>query len=448
MQTAAAHANMYRPASFGMQAGDWVYRGEGNANILFAYAGEGSELRGQLLRLTKRDVPQNTDINADDSDTDDSSLNKEQEQLSLQAHNNVVFTKEVIGPLIGVDYILQHQLVHLSSNFIEQLSLAAEPLRPSSRTHKQIDLRQRVGALVRDMINVLGFTPKQPGEHTIAIEIKPKWGFVPSSKYISQANSVKHRVCRHCMHQYLKHDKDSMSEYCPIDLFSTNCTQVKHAVDCLFDVSNDRLRVFVDGTHIPADENGGIDVAKVPHSQQLKQTIANIILAEKLLPRLGSVQNRLDAFDIEGLFPRYKRALEAGVLTEKEPSIDDWLEAVARFRQREEQGGSNVNSPDVDDKQAALEFMISVTLKDVSVLIRIESWPSASKSESESAEGDSSNTKLPEYHIAVIDADAKKLAKVPKYLKNDQEIVDRYLEINPNVAQQKACCEQQGEKDI
>ena len=50
------------------------------------------------------------------------------------------------------------------------------------------------------------------------VYLQPKWGYLPSLEA-----DVTGRVCRYCMHQFLK-VKDgkwkSHSNYCPVDLFS------------------------------------------------------------------------------------------------------------------------------------------------------------------------------------------------------------------------------------
>ncbi|KAJ1902896.1 hypothetical protein LPJ71_005385, partial [Coemansia sp. S17] len=159
----------------------------------------------------------------------------------------------------------------------------------------------------------------------------------------------------------------------------------------------------------------------------LRDCIADIVLKEPLFSRLKQCQRMLDSLDIEGILPLYKRAVESGSLANVQPSIGDWLTTVTDFLHRTERADSTVA-----DKQAILEFLISTTLKDVSVLITLPEWPVHKTSL------DSVPTE-PQYAIAVIDSDPKKLAKIPDYFSKDEKIVKHYLKHCPDLDSQRQC---------
>jgi len=55
-------------------------------------------------------------------------------------------------------------------------------------------------------------------KHVIIVCLQPKWGYLPSLE-----DDVRGKVCRYCMHQFLKVKGGrwkSHSGYCPVDLFS------------------------------------------------------------------------------------------------------------------------------------------------------------------------------------------------------------------------------------
>ncbi|KAJ2723843.1 hypothetical protein GGI07_002382 [Coemansia sp. Benny D115] len=416
------------------QASNWVYRGEGNANILFAYTGSQPELQGKLLRLTKSKTAVHENGNVSSAAED-----KEwAERHAAQLRDNTAYSKDVIGALIGPEYIQDPEIIEISASFITELNQTAEPSRPENRTHKQADPRQTLGSLVPDMIHAPTSERSKAGRHTVAVEIKPKWGYLPDSASLSPETSVKHRVCRFCMKQYTKQEsvEETISEFCPLDLYSKNSTRIGHALDCLMKNPQNNLRVFVDGQIVGSSDDGlAMDIDRIPDVNRLKQIVTDIILTERLFPCLAQAQQRLDYMDIEGIFPKYQSALESGEISTSEPTIKDWLQAVQEYLERESSNTSGPTLTDsyISDRQAVLEFMIAVTLKDISVMLCFESWPPVDESI-----GDGS---LPEYRIAIIDADPKKLHKIPDYLKQDQKIVDKYLKANPSIAQQKVCYE-------
>ncbi|KAJ2795808.1 hypothetical protein H4R20_005750, partial [Coemansia guatemalensis] len=309
--------------------------------------------------------------------------------------------------------------------------LAAEA-RPAHRADTQIDLRQQVGVLMPNMLTSLAPTPAL-GMHTITVEIKPKWGFLTQSQLISDENSVKRRVCRYCMHQYTKHDVDNRSAFCPLDLFSNSYTRVVHALDCLALSPQNNIRVFVDGQLISAPLL--LSLEGVPLWDELKHTLARIILAERILIKLKHLQRSLDPLDIEGVFPKYQRAIESGALADEEPTLDDWINTAAEFRRS---GGlcdhGSGSERRLDDKQAVLEFLLSTVLKDISIMIAVEQMASQSA-------GRSTAVEIPEYRIAIVDTEPKKLSKMQAYLERYQQIVSNYLRSHPDPETQKQCQE-------
>ncbi|KAJ2144955.1 hypothetical protein IW142_002849 [Coemansia sp. RSA 564] len=360
-----------------LNASDWKYSGEGNMKIVFTYTGPEPSLNNWLLQLNK----------GEESSTLAAQLERRRDART--------FSTLVVGPLIGRQYILEQRLVRVPHEFLSLLSERTQS-RPAHRTHTNIDVDQGVGVLVPNML----------AESSVTVELKPKWGFLPQSSSIAPANSVKHRVCRYCMHQHLKHK--TPSKLCPLDLYSSTPNRINRALDALAESPQNNLRVFVNGVMT--------DTAHVEWSE-LKRVLVHILLKEQILVRLQRLQRELDVLDIEGVFPVYERAVECGVGA-NEPSVDDWVEAVGLFQTQMERS----------DKQVVLEYLLSMVLKDVSVMIMIEKWPVE-------------NGEMPEYKVAVVDTEPKKLAKMARYRDLSQDIVDNYLKLHPHPSSQKQCYE-------
>ncbi|KAJ2399091.1 hypothetical protein GGF41_008205, partial [Coemansia sp. RSA 2531] len=171
------------------------------------------------------------------------------------------------------------------------------------------------------------------------------------------------------MHQFTKHASQDISGFCPLDLYSGDRHRIVRALDSLAQSPQNNLRVFVND-HIAIDRHGKISDECVSQWEALRDCIADIVLKEPLFSRLKQCQRMLDSLDIEGILPLYTRAVESGSLANVQPSIGDWLTTVTDFLHRTERADSTVT-----DKQAILEFLISTTLKDVSVLITLPEWP-------------------------------------------------------------------------
>ncbi|KAJ2852542.1 hypothetical protein IWW36_000171 [Coemansia brasiliensis] len=375
-----------------LDASEWSYSGEGNMKIVFSYTGNDFKLAGWLLRLDK---------------ANNHSSSSEQHKR----YENSIFSTHVIGSLTGPSYILPQKFVPVTPLFLTQLNQRCLAVRPAHRVHVLIDLAQQIGVLMPNML-------KPGNESAVTVELKPKWGYLPTSSHICAANEVKRRVCRYCMHQYLKHQGKG-SEFCPLDLFSTSQDRIVRALDCLAQSPQNNLRVFVDGIIVNTDDS--LDTCKIPQWDLLKHVLAQILLQEQFLIKLRQLQKSLDPLDIEGIYPIYQRAVANGKLADCEPSIDDWLQAVEQFR-------SQTTCP--TDKQMVLQFLLSTVLKDISVLIMIKQWPHHY-----------TPGQLPEYRIAIVDTEPKKLSKMPKYLERYQSIVSTYLKHHPHPSSQKQCYE-------
>ncbi|KAJ2474946.1 hypothetical protein EV174_005453, partial [Coemansia sp. RSA 2320] len=253
-----------RPEYIRLVPDDWSYMGEGNANILFAYNGDSAELRGWLLRLTKCDCVAGSDTN----------IASWSNELRIKS-TNVIYACNVIGPLLGPEYILPQRLVALEKGFLCNLMLACEPLRPAHRTHRHIDVERSVGVLTLNQLLNSAVNGGSRLSQSVTVELKPKWGFMPSANLVSPQNAVKSRTCRYCMHQLTKHGVPHVSSFCPLDLFSKTRCRVVQALDSLAQSPQNNMRLFVNGQHV-VDGSGKISETCLPEWLALRDCIADI----------------------------------------------------------------------------------------------------------------------------------------------------------------------------
>uniref|UniRef100_A0A8C6V134 Inositol-pentakisphosphate 2-kinase n=1 Tax=Neogobius melanostomus TaxID=47308 RepID=A0A8C6V134_9GOBI len=215
-----------------MDENDWRYHGEGNKSLVVSHI-------QVMLRLLK--------YPAADSENPPQTA----EQAYRQIQNIVDFTSSVMSSLIGDEYRPFHLFhFHLSVSVLRPLNLS---LPSAWRCNKVMDIYSGCALCLPNLTTPLYHQPTLMPP-PLCIEIKPKCGFLPSSKHVSK--EIKTRVCRFCMHQHYKVSNGmwrKRSLYCPLDLFS--------------------------GSGLPSD----CVLSRILHTQLL------------------------DSLDIEGLFPLYRR---------------------------------------------------------------------------------------------------------------------------------------------
>lgn len=236
----------------------WFYRGEGNDTLVV-----GLREYNLVLRLKKKlrqtmDESQATTI----------------DKLNLKETDKLLdFSRHVFLPLVGGKYVPCGETVRLPTDFARMLDKVCESSRPKHRIHKGIDTKAPIFAvLMPDLCFLPGDVNLElsPGtfeesfakntensKPTFSVEIKAKCGFLPTSPYIKEANSVKHRVCHYCMLQGVKVSEGKyprQSQYCPVNFLSGDPSRVFHALKSLVSDPQNNLRVFKDGFPIFTDE--------------------------------------------------------------------------------------------------------------------------------------------------------------------------------------------------
>ncbi|KAF9432085.1 Inositol-pentakisphosphate 2-kinase [Entomortierella beljakovae] len=385
-----------------------------------------------------------------------------------RAEGNANLVLEYKGP------IPHYIAISLPRKFLEGLAEAISQARPKFRLHKVIDFSQVVGFLVLDHTQFI----KSSIYPSICAEIKPKWGFLTASAFIRNDQHIKRRKCRFCMYQHKKinsGEAESLSEYCPIDLFSGKQALLEESLTALTKTPQNNLKIFIDGVQKATTDKEilqGLQKFNTTDAQPLQpplltDIIAKILMESPLLKRLSRLQQGLDSLDIETIHRFYSDLKDPITGALPDPTVDEYLKAAETFLERTDLndmmdssddafirgnaesigfGPEDVEAGDIPDAlklHYIHEFLLSCTLKDCSILITIrqgndeDEYEDVSTSEGTVSRFDTEDTERCQrievegneyiYKITCIDLDPKKVSTIPKYLRKDREIVNHYL---------------------
>lgn len=231
-------------------ATDWRYVSEGGATIVFSYTGAESDPGGMVLRLRKAPVVEIESIQPPtNAQAEDSEFSAEPDDPTI------LFQSRVTSHLVPPAHLPRLVSCRVSHALLSSLSVLSNSLRPPERTRKDaIDTRKRRAVLATDLIghDALSF----------AVEIKPKWAFLPNTAFLSpETRDVKAKYGRFVMHSYYRtteddKDQDATSTYDPLELFSGDEKRVRTAVEALWDSWVDsggaanNLKIFIAGKTI------------------------------------------------------------------------------------------------------------------------------------------------------------------------------------------------------
>jgi inositol-pentakisphosphate 2-kinase len=257
----------------------WDFLAEGFDSMIFSYIGPPhATLTGHVLRLFKSQheghrrggiIPP-TDFTT---------------HVSL--HQRFIFT--FISPILSsVD---PGSPVSVPLPFIEQLHIQTQPKRSQKRIQESsLCLTSPVGLL--HLNHIL--------PNSLVIEIKPKWGFLPTCPLIT--NTVKHSVSKFQLMQRLKLKKGEIttfSDYNPPDLFSKSADSITRAFCSLIQNPQGNLKVFRNAKHsvLTANEIDPLVQHFIPGKSVLSQTMDQLLALQSL-----------DIWDIECIEPILEKA--------------------------------------------------------------------------------------------------------------------------------------------
>mmetsp|Transcript_51140 Transcript_51140/g.95274 ORF Transcript_51140/g.95274 Transcript_51140/m.95274 type:complete len:428 (-) Transcript_51140:176-1459(-) len=406
---------------------DWKYVAEGAYNIVLRYNGPERLLDSFGLRCRKK---KRGDSGTAGGDT------------FVPWDVEAGYVEKVFLPLLGRRYLLPNNggyPMAVREGFLLGLGQHVDAHRPVRRRDNSIDDTLKEATLIFNNLVLHAAEAKLGAAHpTICVEIKPKWGFVPTSKSISHAVKLKHN--RFTMHQQLKAKKArdkghhwEISCYDPMKLFSYDRLQVKETLEDLIKVPQNNLRIFINQELRVDDNHPGLSAlqaalqeACADHAAEfLLEALTEILTREPLLNRLRTAQ-MLDDMDIEAVFPAYQQILERGEAFDARQG--ETLEP------REAPDSEPGDAP--GQHELVRRFLVAATAKDCSMMITLRrcDGPAEPCSTNPDMPVDSGTHTHPvirdlegwEYSIMVVDLDSKPIEKIPYYFQQDLEIAESF----------------------
>ncbi|XP_061350834.1 inositol-pentakisphosphate 2-kinase-like [Gastrolobium bilobum] len=423
-------------------AAEWVYRGEGAANLVLAYTGSSPAFIGKVMRIRKAPTNDAVSVRSPSALTaHERLLWKDVDELVSSSDHEIagqLFVCHVMKPLLGSKYVDPGMLVLVSREFLESVQKDVICQRPPWRVDTaQVDTHCDSVLLMSDHSlfthGNLGSSP------CISVEIKPKCGFLPLSRFISKETAIKRRITRFEMHQALKLHQGEislLSEYNPLDLFSGSKERIHKAIKDLFTTPQNNFRVFMNGSLIFGGLGGGAEDTNFCIAKAFEDELKSVIQADDglctenlltlvaealqksgVLDRLLDVQ-KLDNDDIEGVIHAYYDITCQQCMVCRELSEEE----VKRY--------TSLHSASFDESlRIVKDYLIAATAKDCSLIICFRPRK----------EGDSgsvcnnvyleSTEQTFDYKVYFIDLDLKHLSKMEEYYELDKKIVSCYREM-------------------
>lgn len=169
----------------------------------------------------------------------------------------------------------------------------------------------------------------QSSEGQFAVELKPKWGFLPDGP---GTTDVQRRVCRTCIYQFLKSDEGrvaSVSQYCPLDMFNDDAAARTRALHCMFRTPQNHVVLFDSAGRMVDAESHALSV------DDLADLIGSVLTANRdLLARIQSAQllTGLTMRQVEHVAA--KLSAEQWAAFQDEPLTDDLVQRISRAHQQ------------------------------------------------------------------------------------------------------------------
>ncbi|XP_057986795.1 inositol-pentakisphosphate 2-kinase isoform X2 [Hevea brasiliensis] len=409
-------------------AADWIYRGEGAANLVLSYTGSSTVFIGKVMRIQK--VASNSSSRCLVDHTvlteHETLLWRELEELissPTKESAELLYVQHVISPLLGPEHVDAGTHVLVSREFLESIEKKVICQRPA----------WRVDAAKIDTQRILNVGP------CISVEIKPKCGFLPSSRFIAERNVIKRSTTRFRMHQVLKlHEREisELSQYDPLDIFSGSKERIHKAINDLYNTPQNNFRVFLNGSIIFGGLGGGTNktscVIEKAFEDALKgliqaddglrtrsfiELVAETVYSSRVLDRLLEVQ-KLDNFDIEGAIHAYYNIISQPCMVCSE--LDE-----ARLQPRY----ASLHSIPLDESlKMVKDYLIAATAKDCSLMISFKPREDTDFWSPYSSIYLKSTNQNFDYKVNFIDLDLKPLNKMETYYEKDKKILNSYVQ--------------------
>ncbi|KAK8683756.1 hypothetical protein V6N13_039806 [Hibiscus sabdariffa] len=410
---------------------DWVYRGEGAANLVLAYAGSSSAFMGKVMRIQKSQRKGKSRVRENEGLTaHERLLWREYKELMVWPNREIVqqlYVKHVMSPLLGPLHVDAGMRVHVTKEFLLSVEKNVTCRRPACRIDSShVDVNRDSVLIISDHSVFMNGTLK--GGPCITVEIKPKCGFLPISRFISEETAVKRTTTRFKMHQELKlHNQEisEYSEYNPLDLFSRSLDRICKAVEALYATPQNNFRVFLNGSIVFGGLGGGAGSTTVLVGEAFEDALKDVIKADDGLCKTSFIQlvaetvyssgvldqllevQKLDAYDIEGAIHAYYNIISQPCMVCRELSKD-------KLSNRH----TSLHSTTLDESlKVVKDYLIAATVKDCSLMISFRPMEDGDVL-SESSHNTvylGSTKQVFEYKVYFIDLDLKPLKKMEDY---------------------------------
>ena len=324
------------------------------------------------------------------------------------------------------EYVAPVSIVHLKVDQLTAIRGSVASQRPQSRLGKNIFYP---GGLVMQDYCVL----QQEGQGPVlAVEIKPKKGFVSSS------NSL----CEFCLKQREKvraGQAKTESKYCPLDLFSGSRDRMTAAIRNLLENPQNNLRIFKDGNLLHDEISANTPACAVLLAEMFgsKSCLAEI-LVHLLSQEKGKeivLKNTVNACDN----PKSKGSLPAKTLlndilklqkinslseAEAEGVVDDLVEGGLDMSDillvvTGGQSERKITEVQAENLEKLGKYLVSRTARDLSIIVTIQEDRPGLESSDTNDRRTIFNNRLYRYNLSVIDLDPKKLRRISSSISKD-----------------------------
>ncbi|XP_054798297.1 inositol-pentakisphosphate 2-kinase isoform X2 [Prosopis cineraria] len=463
----------------------WVYRGEGAENLVLAYTGFSPAFIGKVMRISKAPKSGSQVVNSPAALTEHERLLwKDIDELVSSSKEAVgkLFVQHVMKPLLGPQYVDAGMNVLVSREFLGTVEKNFTCQRPAFRVDTaQIDMHSDSVLLMSDhsLFPHGSWQVGEPGTNIIidknsrevnynskestifspvggpfildtihgsleaspciSVEIKPKCGFLPLSRFISDETAIKKSVTRFKMHQSLKLHQGAISElsqYNPLDLFSGSKERIEKAIKDLFTTPQNNFRVFLNGSLIFGGLGGGAPTTNFLVAKTFEDALKTVIEAEDglytekflylvaesvhksgVLDQLLKIQ-KLDNLDIEGAIHAYYNVTSQQCMVCRELSEQQ----LNRY--------ASLHSASLEESLRTVKnYLIATTAKDCSLIICFRPRKERYSGSVYNQVHVESTKQTFDFKVSFIDLDLKPLDKMEYYYKLDKKIVSFYRQM-------------------
>ncbi|CAL0327019.1 unnamed protein product [Lupinus luteus] len=426
-------------------AADWVYRGEGAANLVLSYIGSSPLFIGKVMRIRKAPRSDVVTVRSPTALTaHERLLWKDVDELISSSDKEIagrLFVQHVMKPLLGSKFVDAGMHVLVSTEFLESVEKDIICQRPPWRVdNAQVDTQCDSVLLMSD--HSVFTHGNLESSSCISIEIKPKCGFLPHSRFISKETTIKRRITRFEMHQALKLHEEEISlqsEYNPLDLFSGSKERIHKAIKDLFTTPQNNFRVFFNGSIIFGGLGGGAEDTNFGIAKAFEDVLKSVIQADDglcteslltlvaealtksgVLNQLLEVQ-KLDNVDIEGAIHAYYDITSQQCMVCRELSE----EQAKKY--------TSLHSASLNESlRVVRDYLIAATAKDCSLMMCFRPQKDGDSGSEHNKVYLESTKQTFDFKVYFIDLDLKRLSKMEEYYELDKKIVSYYSEmINP-----------------